>query len=74
MTDVRLRAVVENRGVDIEFDVAAGEVLAVLGPNGAGKSTALHVIAGLVRPDSGVVHVGRPGADRHDDGRARGHS
>jgi molybdate transport system ATP-binding protein len=58
MTDVRLRAVVESRGVDIEFDVAAGEVLAVLGPNGAGKSTALHVIAGLVRPDNGVVRVG----------------
>jgi len=58
MTDVRVQAVVESRGVDIEFDVAAGEVLAVLGPNGAGKSTALHVIAGLVRPDTGVVQVG----------------
>ena len=53
-----MRAVVENRGVDIEFVVDAGEVLAVLGPNGAGKSTALHVIAGLVRPDHGVVRVG----------------
>jgi molybdate transport system ATP-binding protein len=58
MTDVLLRAVVESRGVDIEFGVAAGEVLAVLGPNGAGKSTALHVIAGLLRPDNGVVRVG----------------
>jgi molybdate transport system ATP-binding protein len=58
VTDVRLRAVVESRGLDIELDVAAGEVLAVLGPNGAGKSTALHVIAGLVRPDNGAVHVG----------------
>ena len=74
MTDVRLRAVVESRGVDIEFDVAAGEVLAVLGPNGAGKSTALHVIAGLVRPDSGVVRRRRPDAHRHVDGRARGDS
>lgn len=53
-----MRAVVENRGVDIEFAVSAGEVLAVLGPNGAGKSTTLHVIAGLVRPDDGVVRVG----------------
>lgn len=53
-----MRAVVENRGVDIEFVVDAGEVLAILGPNGAGKSTALHVIAGLVRPDHGVVRVG----------------
>jgi molybdate transport system ATP-binding protein len=58
VTDVSVRAVVENRGVDIEFTVAAGEVLAVLGPNGAGKSTILHVIAGLVRPDDGVVRVG----------------
>ena len=53
MTDVHVRAVVAHRGVDVEFAVAAGEVLAVLGPNGAGKSTALHVIAGLIRPDSG---------------------
>ena len=54
----QVRAIVENRGVDVEFAVAAGEVLAVLGPNGAGKSTALHVIAGLVQPDTGVVRVG----------------
>jgi molybdate transport system ATP-binding protein len=59
MTGVALRAVVESRDVDIEFDVAAGEVLAILGPNGAGKSTALHVIAGLVRPDRGEVRVGQ---------------
>src|ERR1700756_5741891 len=58
MTGVALRTVVERRSVDIEFDIAAGEVLAVLGPNGAGKSTALHVIAGLVRPDEGVVRLG----------------
>ena len=58
MTNVSVQAIVENRGVDVEFAVAAGEVLAVLGPNGAGKSTALHVIAGLVQPDTGVVRVG----------------
>ncbi|MGX9792022.1 sulfate/molybdate ABC transporter ATP-binding protein [Mycobacterium sp. MMS18-G62] len=58
MTGVALRAVVESRGVDVEFDVGPGEVLAVLGPNGAGKSTVLHIIAGLVRPDSGTVRVG----------------
>ncbi len=49
---------VESRGIDIDFEVAAGEVLAVLGPNGAGKTTALHVLAGLVRPDHGFVRVG----------------
>jgi molybdate transport system ATP-binding protein len=58
MTELQLRAVVSDRHVDVEFSVAAGEVLAVLGPNGAGKSTALHVIAGLIRPDEGVVRLG----------------
>ncbi|WP_193048112.1 sulfate/molybdate ABC transporter ATP-binding protein [Mycolicibacterium baixiangningiae] len=58
MTGLVLRARVDRRGVDVEFSVGPGEVLAVLGPNGAGKSTALHVIAGTVRPDDGVVRVG----------------
>jgi molybdate transport system ATP-binding protein len=58
MTDLQLRAVVADRGVDIEFSIAKDEVLAILGPNGAGKSTALHLIAGLVRPDSGEIRLG----------------
>ncbi|MCV7195084.1 sulfate/molybdate ABC transporter ATP-binding protein [Mycobacterium angelicum] len=58
MSELLVRAVVESRRLDVEFTVAAGEVLAVLGPNGAGKSTALHVIAGLVRPDEGLVRLG----------------
>ncbi|CPR06214.1 molybdenum ABC transporter ATP-binding protein [Mycobacterium bohemicum DSM 44277] len=58
MTELRVRAAVADRGFDVEFSVAAGEVLAVLGPNGAGKSTALHVIAGLLRPDQGTVRSG----------------
>ncbi len=55
---MHVHAVVSDRGVDLEFTAAAGEVLAILGPNGAGKSTALHVIAGVVRPDRGVVRLG----------------
>lgn len=58
MAELELRAVVADRKMDVEFSVSAGEVLAVLGPNGAGKSTALHVIAGLVRPDAGLVRLG----------------
>jgi molybdate transport system ATP-binding protein len=55
---VEVRAVVESRLLDLELRVEPGEVLALLGANGAGKSTVLHVIAGLVRPDSGIVRVG----------------
>lgn len=58
MSELQLRAVVTDRHLDVEFSVSPGEVLAVLGPNGAGKSTALHVIAGLIRPDLGFVRVG----------------
>jgi len=58
MAELRVSAVVAERGLDVAFGVGAGEVLAVLGPNGAGKSTTMHVIAGLVCPDSGTVRVG----------------
>jgi heme exporter protein A len=37
------------------FTVAAGHALAITGPNGAGKSSLLRVIAGLVRPASGLL-------------------
>src|SRR3978361_1904008 len=58
MSDIEFRAIVGVRRLDVEFSVAPGEVLAVLGPNGAGKSTVLHVIAGLVGPDTGQVRLG----------------
>ncbi|BBX61555.1 molybdenum import ATP-binding protein ModC [Mycobacterium saskatchewanense] len=58
MSQLQLRAVVADRDLDVAFSVSAGEVLAVLGPNGAGKSTALHVVAGLLFPDEGVVRLG----------------
>jgi molybdate transport system ATP-binding protein len=51
---------VAERHVDVAFEVATGETLAVLGPNGSGKSTVLGVAAGLVTPASGrVVLEGR---------------
>jgi molybdate transport system ATP-binding protein len=47
----------ETFSVELDVEVADGEVLAVLGPNGAGKSTVLRVLAGLLRPDSGRVGI-----------------
>ncbi|MBO3758238.1 heme ABC exporter ATP-binding protein CcmA [Ciceribacter sp. L1K22] len=42
---------------DISFELAAGEALVLTGRNGSGKSTLLRVIAGLLAPEKGRVHV-----------------
>lgn len=43
---------------DAGLTVGAGEMVALLGPNGVGKSTLLKVIGGLLKPDTGTVHLG----------------
>jgi putative ABC transport system ATP-binding protein len=40
-----------------EFRVVAGEQAVLMGRSGSGKTTLLHVVAGISRPDSGVVRV-----------------
>jgi iron(III) transport system ATP-binding protein len=39
----------------ISFELSGGEILALVGPSGCGKTTTLRIIAGLERPDSGLV-------------------
>lgn len=40
---------------DINFDLGAGETIAVVGASGIGKSTFLHILGTLDRPDSGKL-------------------
>jgi len=41
----------------VDLTVEKGEFFALLGPNGAGKTTLINVLAGLSRPDAGVLKV-----------------
>ena len=42
---------------DVSLDIERGQTVALLGRSGSGKSTLLRVVAGLVQPDAGRVHV-----------------
>ena len=41
----------------INFEVAAGEIVGFLGPNGAGKTTTLKMLAGFLAPTSGTARI-----------------
>ena len=50
--------------VDLDLDVAAGEVFGFLGPNGAGKTTMIRTILDEIRPTAGRASI--MGLDSHE--------
>jgi lipoprotein-releasing system ATP-binding protein len=44
---------------DLNFEVTAGEKLALVGESGAGKSTLLYLLGGLDRPTEGAIYFGQ---------------
>lgn len=42
---------------EVSFNLKEHEILAVVGPSGCGKTTIFNVIAGLIEPTKGSVHV-----------------
>lgn len=52
---VRIRKRLSLFELNISFSCQAHNLIALIGPSGAGKTTAIRVIAGLDRPDEGVI-------------------
>ena len=52
----------ETQALDgISLEIAAGEFVSIIGQSGCGKSTLLSIIAGILEPSGGSVHVdGQP--------------
>ncbi len=66
----------ESRGESVlavdrtDLRIPGGEFLVLLGPSGCGKTTMLRMIAGLIRPSAGGIHIGERDlwrGDRRDD-------
>ena len=50
---------------NIDLVVPSGELFGFLGPNGAGKTTTFRMIAGILRPTTGTVEIGRIDITQH---------
>jgi ABC-type sugar transport system, ATPase component len=79
MSLLRLESISKHFGpvqalTDVDFEIAAGEVVALVGDNGAGKSTLVKIISGAQPASSGQFFVeGRPVTiKRPEDARALG--
>jgi putative ABC transport system ATP-binding protein len=56
----------------VDLDLRRGETTSLVGRSGSGKSTLISLIAGLMRPDAGRVHIGGRQTDQLDEAdRAR---
>ena len=55
---------------DFAIELDAGDFVALMGPSGSGKSTFLHLAAGLLQCQSGVIEVGGENVAAMNDTRA----
>ena len=64
LKDLAVRTLRFERGVsivdalrDVNFSVEPGSMLGIFGRNGSGKTTLMRIMAGILHPDEGEVHI-----------------
>ncbi|NPV47519.1 MAG: ABC transporter ATP-binding protein [Armatimonadetes bacterium] len=55
MISVSLSKQLRDFPLQVEFELASGQCLALVGPTGCGKTTTLRLLAGLLQPDAGRI-------------------
>lgn len=73
LEDVRFSYPGQAKVLDgLSFQLRKGQRLGLIGPNGSGKSTFMHLLMGLIKPDSGSVRLfGQSMAGEKDFKQAR---
>jgi len=56
---------------DVDLNLYPGEVHALVGENGAGKSTLVKILAGIHRPDAGIIRIGGKEVELHNSAQSR---
>ena len=52
---------------ELDFALHPGDRIGLIAPNGSGKTTLFHLIMGLLKPDSGTLHIfGKPTVTEND--------
>ncbi|MGA9097916.1 MAG: ATP-binding cassette domain-containing protein [Methanotrichaceae archaeon] len=61
MLEIDVKKRLRDFDLEVNLSVAEGEILMLVGDNGCGKTTLLNLIAGLLKPDEGIIALdGRP--------------
>ena len=58
MLRVNITKVFDSFRLETQFEVEEGSITAIFGKSGAGKTSTINAIAGLTRPDVGVIQIG----------------